>query len=124
ERELRVRIAETLDEPGGGDAVDVRRSRARHPGTPARGQRRPVAPARHARGRFRGAQTLGCRLPQGARALPGRRFQVIDRLDPVQLTLQTVELATKVRDRSAVVRLVAIEVPKNVATPLRHCLVL
>src|SRR5437879_13835500 len=31
ERELRVRIAETLDEPGGGDAVDVR-SRARHPG--------------------------------------------------------------------------------------------
>src|SRR5207245_2423906 len=47
ERELRVRIAETPDEPGGGDAVDVR-SRARHPGTPARGQRRPVAPARRA----------------------------------------------------------------------------
>ena len=124
EGELRVGIAEALDEPGGGDPVDVR-SRTRYPGAPPRGQRRAVAPAPcRARTCFRGAQPLGGRLPEAAGARSRRRLQVVDGLNPVQLTLQTVELAAEPRDRSAVVRRVAIEVPEDLPTPLHHRLIL
>src|SRR2546422_3543900 len=110
---LCLRIAEALDEPGGGDAVDMG-SRARDPRAAAGRQRRSVTPAPRAWPRLRGAQTLGRRLPQTASALPGRRLQVIDGLDAVQLTLQAIELTAELRDRSAVVRLVAIEVPEEI----------
>src|SRR3989449_450931 len=112
---LCLRIAEALDEPGGRDAVDVG-TRTRDPRAAAGWQRRTVTPARRARARVRGAQTLGRRLPEGASALSGRRPQVIDGLHAVQFTLQAIELAPELRDRSAVVRLVAIEVPEDVPT--------
>src|SRR2546427_4275161 len=116
---LRLRIAEALDGPGGGDAVDMG-SRARDPRAAAGRQRRSVTPAPRAWPRLRGAQTLGRRLPQTASALPGRRLQVIDGLDAVQLTLQAIEPAAELRDRSAVVRLIAIEVPEDVPAALHH----
>src|SRR2546428_12115680 len=100
-RKLRLLIAEALDEPGGGDAGDVG-SRPRDPRAAPGRQRGSVAPARRARARLRGAQTLGRRLPQAGRALPDRRLQVVDGLDAVQLTLQAIELAAELRDRSAV----------------------
>src|SRR2546427_9903825 len=119
---LRLRIAEALDGPGGGDAVDMG-ARARDPRAAAGRQRRSVTPAPRAWPRLRGAQTLGRRLPQTASALPGRRLQVIDGLDAVQLTLQAIELTAELRDRSAVVRLGAVEEAKDVSPALHHRLV-
>src|SRR5205814_5012300 len=66
----------------------------------------------------------GRRLPQAASALPGRRLQVIDGLDAVQLALQAIELRAELRDRSAMVRLVTIEVPEDVPAALHYRLVL
>src|SRR5882724_1052965 len=124
EGELRLEIAETLDEPGGSDPVDVG-PRTRHPGAPSWGKRRAMAPTSdRARTRPCGAQTLGRRLPQAASTLPGRRLQVIDGLNTVQLTLQAIELAAQLRDRAMVVRLVPIEVSEDLPAPLNHGLVL
>src|SRR5262249_26098018 len=124
ERELRVRVAEPPDEPGGGDAVDVG-ARARHPRAPARRKGCAMAPASwHGRARLAGAQTLGGRLPDGARALPGRRLEVIDRLDPIELTLQGVELAAELRDGRAVLALIAIERPEDFSAALHGRVVL
>src|SRR5207244_5553510 len=72
EREDGLRIAEALDEPGRRDAVDVR-PRASHPRAAARRQRAWPAPGSDRRPRLHGAQTLGRRLPEGVRALSGRR---------------------------------------------------
>ena len=58
EREFRIRIAEAPDEPGGGDAVDVRPG-PRYPRAPARGQRRAMSPPCRTRSRLRGAQARG-----------------------------------------------------------------
>ena len=91
---------------------------------PRDGSDGPVAPARRARARLRGAQTLGGRLPQAARALSGRRLQVIDGLDAVQVTLEAIELAAELRDRPTMIRLVAIELPEDVPTALHHRLIL
>src|SRR2546426_3064496 len=120
---LCLRIAEALDEPGGGDAVNVG-SRSRDPRAAARRQRRSVTAARWPWAHLRCAQTLGRGLPQASSALPSGRLQVIDGLDAVQLTLQAIELPTELRDHSAVVRLVAIEVPEDVPTTLYRRLVL
>src|SRR5712692_1523376 len=122
EGELGLRIAETLEEPGGSDTVDVS-SRARHPRAAAGRQKRPVASARCAWARLSRAQALGRRLPQRARALAERRLQVIDGLHPVQLALEAIELAAELRGRSAVVRLVPIEVSEDLPAPLYHRLV-
>src|SRR5215471_7208839 len=81
ERERRVGIAEALDEPRRGDAVDVR-PRARHPRAPARRQRRGMAAPGDGPG-LGGAQTLRRRLPERPGALPRRRLQVVDRFDAV-----------------------------------------
>src|SRR4030095_12120509 len=120
EGELGLGIAETLDEPGGGDPVDVG-PRTRHPGAPTGGKRRAMAPAScRARTRPCGAQTLGRRLPQAASTLRGRRLQVVDGLDAVQLTLQAIEFAAELRDRSMVARRVPIEVSEDLPAPLNH----
>src|SRR2546430_936047 len=71
-----------------------------------------------------GAPPLGGGLPEAGGARSRRRLEVVDGLNPVQLTLQTVELAAEPRDRSAVVRLVAIEVPEDLPAPLHHRLIL
>src|SRR6266540_6402240 len=80
---LRVRIAETLDEPRGGDPIDVG-SWARDPRAASRGKRRTMAPDPGRRPtRLRRPQSLRRRLPQGSGALPDGRPQVVDGLDPV-----------------------------------------
>src|SRR5439155_18815562 len=108
ESELRLRIAEALDEPGRRDAVDMR-SGPRHPGAAPRGQRCAMAPASGARASLRRPQALGRGLPESAGALPCRRLEIVDGLYPVELALETIELGAERRNRSAVARPVAIE---------------
>src|SRR5207247_9557823 len=74
EGELRVWIAEALDEPGRRDAVDVRPG-PRHPGAAPRGQRRAMASADRPRLRLPRPQALGRRLPSRARAEARRAFE-------------------------------------------------
>src|SRR5262249_34824815 len=108
EREDGVRVAEALDEPRRGDAVDVR-ARTGHPGAAARGQRTRTADA-HGRGtRLHGAQALGRRLPERSGAWAGRRLQIVDRLDAIELALEPVEPGSQLRDGAAVARAVAVD---------------
>src|SRR5262249_10262948 len=58
EGERRLRIAETLDEPGRGDAIDVG-TRSRDPRAARRRERRAVTSAGDPRARLDGAQPLG-----------------------------------------------------------------
>src|SRR5262245_28800171 len=90
ERERRVGVAEALDEPRRGDAVDVR-PRPRYPRSPARRQRRGMAAPGGGRPGLGRAQTLRRRLPERPGALPRGRLQVVDRLDAIELTLEPVE---------------------------------
>src|SRR5262245_14930685 len=122
ERERRVGIAEPLDEPRRGDAVDVRPG-ARHPRAPARRQRRGMAPPGGDGPGLGRAQTLRRRLPERPGALSRRRFQVVDRLDAVELALEPVEPGPELRGRSTVRRPVAIELTEDLATSLHDRLV-
>src|SRR5436309_756695 len=122
ERELRVWIAEALDEPGRRDAVDVRAG-PRHPGAATRGQRRAMAPAGRSRSRLHGPQTLGRGLPEGAGALARRRFEVINGLYPVELALEAIELGADRRDRAAVAAPVAIDLREDLSTAVHNRLV-
>src|SRR5439155_26224308 len=119
EGELRVRITETLDEPGGRDPVDVR-PRPGHPGTAAGWQRSSVPAARPTGPALRYAQTLRRRLPERPGALTGRSLQIIDRLDPVQLALQSVQLPAQLGDGAAVIGLVPVDLRKELPASLHH----
>src|SRR5262249_32215098 len=123
ERERGVRVAEALDEPCGGDAVDVG-PRARDPGAAPRGKRRAMpstpCPGRTCRG---SAQALGRRLPECPGPVAGRRLEVVRGLDAVELALERVQLGAELRNRSAVIRLIAIEVPQDLPTAPYHRLV-
>src|SRR5439155_740019 len=122
EGELRVRVAEALDEPGRRDAVDVRPG-PRHPGAALRGQRRAMAPAGRARSGLRGRQALGRRLPESAGPLAGRGLEVIDGLYPIELAFEPIEPGTERRDRAAVGRPVAIDLREDLPAALHHRLV-
>src|SRR5262245_23459130 len=122
ERERRVGIAEALDEPRRGDAVDVR-PRAGHPRAPARRQRRGMAPFGGGGPGFGRAQTLRRRLPERPGALPRRRLQVVDRRDAVELALESVEPGPELRGRSTVRRPVTIELTEDLTTSLHDRLV-
>src|SRR5262245_64422787 len=77
-----------------------------------------------ARPALRRAQALGRRLPERPGALPRRRLQVVDRLDPVELSLEPVELRPELRGREAMGRSLAIELTEDLAASLHHRLVL
>src|SRR5207245_850243 len=68
-------------------------------------------------------QGLGRGLPERAGALPCRRLEIVDGLDPVELALETIELGAERRDRSAVARPVAIELREDLSTPVHDRLV-
>src|SRR5262245_64166377 len=112
EREDGVRVAEALDEPRRGDAVDVR-ARTSHPRAAARRQRTQAAGADGRGPRLHGAKPLGRRLPERSRALTGRRFQIIDRVDPVELALEPVELGPQLCDGAAMARAVAVDLAEH-----------
>src|SRR5437899_10316579 len=82
-----------------------------------------MAPASGARASLRRPQALGRGLPESAGALPCRRLEIVDRLDPVELALETIELGAERRDRSAVARPVAIALREDLSAPVRHRLV-
>src|SRR5207247_11394884 len=88
--EPRVRVDEAFDEPRVRNAVDVRP----WPGHPraARGRKRVVGlprcrprPSRH------GLEPFGDGLPAHARPAPEGTLEIIDALDPVELTLEPLE---------------------------------
>src|SRR3989442_126087 len=123
ESEFRIRIVEALDEPGGGDAVDVR-PRSRHPRAPARGQRRAMSPPGCPRSCLCGAQACGRGLPELPGPRAGRRVQIVDRLDAVQLALEAIQLAAQLRDRPGMVRPIAVQLGEDLAAALHDRLVL
>src|SRR3989449_3650810 len=90
EGESRVRVDEAFDEPRGRNAVDVRP----WPGHPraARGRKRVVGlPLCRARPGRQGLEPLGDGLPEHACPPSEGTLEIIDALDPVELTLEPLE---------------------------------
>src|SRR2546427_460150 len=97
---------------------------ARGPCAAARWQRRAMPAARRPRPALQRAETLRRRLPQPPSPLTEGRLQIVDGLDPVQLPLETVELAAKLGNGPAVVRAVAIDLREDLPASLHDTLVL
>ncbi len=123
EGKFRLGVVEAPDEPGGGDPIDMR-PRPGHPCAAGRRQRRPVAADRRVRACLHGAQALGRGLPKGARAPTDWRLQIVDGLDPVELPLDAIELAAKVRDGAPMTGPVAVELPEDLPASSLRSLIL
>src|SRR6266567_4770644 len=98
--------------------------RPSHPRAAARRQPRPVATGWCVRTRLHCAQAFGRRLPEGARPQAGRRLQIVDGLDPVELPLDAIELAAKLSDGASVARPIPIELREDLPTRFHGRLVL
>src|SRR5262249_6901664 len=100
---LRVAIVEALDEPGGGDAIDVW-PRPRHPRAAEGRQRASTASDRCAWMRFDASDALGYRLPERPRLHAEGRLEIVDGLDAVELPLEPIELRAEQSDMPALTR--------------------